>query len=177
MPSKTTPRRQQAFLEAYARCGVLSEAAKVSNCERSSHYEWLTDPQYKAAFEQAQQIANDSLENELFRRVRDGVEETVTEASGDTRITRRFSDTLLIFALKGAKPDKYREQWRGELAHSGTLVVSRGPDLSQLTHEQLEQLERLALSAATDAVAHAGSGSDPGGEDEESPEQDQQLLP
>lgn len=166
------PKRQRAFLEAYARCGVITEAANAANVDRTQHYDWLADPEYKRKFDEAQQKAADSIESELFRRVRDGVEETVTEANGDTRITRKFSDTLLIFALKGQKPEKYREQWKGELQHTGVMAVSRGPDLTVLSNEQLTQLEQLALSAGSSAVADAGPDSDPGGEGEESAESD-----
>ena len=167
------PKRQKSFLEAYARCGVITEAADMANVHRQQHYDWLADPEYKAKFEEAQARAADSLESELFRRVREGVEETVSEANGDTRITRKFSDTLLIFALKGQKPEKYREQWKGELQHTGALAVSSGPDLSKLSHEQLVQLKQLALAAAADAQALIGSGSDSEGGEETGAEPDQ----
>ena len=178
MPSKTIPGRKRGFLEAYARCGVITEAAEIANIAREQHYSWLRDdPQYKADFEHAQQRAADSLESELFRRVREGVEEQVEDFDGKTKVTRRFSDTLLIFAMKGQKPEKYRDQWKGELTHTGMMAVSRGPDLEVLSDEQLTQLEQLALSAGSSALAHAGSGEDSGREGEESAEQDQQLLP
>lgn len=170
------PKRQRAFLEAYARCGVITEAADMANICREQHYNWLADPEYKAKFEQAQAKAADSLESELFRRVREGVEETVTEDDGKQRVTRKFSDTLLIFALKGQKPERYKEQWKGELQHTGALAVSRGPDLTQLSHEQLEQLKQLATAAAANAIADAGPGSDREGDSEESEQQNTELL-
>ena len=177
MSSKSTPVSKRRFLEAYARCGVITEAAETVGIGRESHYDWVRDdPEYKAAFEHAQQRAADSLESELFRRVREGVEESVTEHDGKQRITKRFSDTLLIFALKGQKPDRYKEQWRGELQHTGALAVSRGPDLTQLSHEQLEQLKQLATAAAANAIADAGPGSDREGDSEESTEQNTELL-
>ena len=178
MPSSTTPKRQHAFLEAYARCGVVTEAAETVGIVREQHYRWMQDdPDYKTRFEQAQARAADSLESELFRRVREGVEEVVTEDDGKQRVTRKFSDTLLIFALKGQKPDRYREQWKGELQHTGALAVSSGPDLSKLSHEQLVQLKQLALAAAADAQALIGSGSDSEGGDEESADENSDVLP
>lgn len=148
----------------------------MANVHRQQHYDWLADPEYKAKFEEAQARAADSLESELFRRVREGVEETVTEDDGKQRVTRKFSDTLLIFALKGQKPDRYREQWKGELVHQGSLAVSRGPDLKRLTDAELELAEQLALTAAADAAATAGPGEDQSGEGEESAEQDSDVL-
>jgi hypothetical protein len=78
--------------------------------------------------------------------------------------------------MKGQKPEKYRDQWKGELTHTGVMAVSRGPDLEVLSDEQLSQLEQLALSAGSSALAHAGPGEDQSGEGEESAEQDSDLL-
>jgi hypothetical protein len=177
MPSKTTPGRQRRFLEAYAECGVISEAARQADIDRTMHYDWLADPEYKANFEAAQHVAGDSLETELFKRVYEGVDEEVTDFDGKTRTTRRFSDTLLIFALKAAKPDKYRDNYKQEIQLNGNLALSRGPDLSRLTNEQLVILEQLALAAAAGIPAIAGSGEDPAGEGAESDEQDPDVLP
>lgn len=178
MPSKTTPGRQRRFLEAFEQCGVIAEAARLANIDQDCHWIWLhADPQYKAAFVKAEQIAADRLETELINRVYDGVKEDVWWQGQIVGATRKFSDTLLIFALKGAKPDKYREQWKGELQHAGALAISRGPDLKQLSNEQLQQLKQLALAAAADSLAHAGSGSDSEGGDQTGADENSDVLP
>ena len=61
--------KQELFLRAYANTGVISSAAKFAKVARSSHYEWLHDPKYAEAFEQAHQQAIEALELELRRPV------------------------------------------------------------------------------------------------------------
>ena len=34
-------KKKAAFLEAYVRCGVVSEAARAAGVERTTHYWWL----------------------------------------------------------------------------------------------------------------------------------------
>ena len=54
--------------------------------------------------------AADLLEEEARRRAHDGVDEPVWFQGVQCGTVRKYSDTLLIFLLKGAKPDKYRER-------------------------------------------------------------------
>jgi len=172
MSSKVTSSAQKRFLQTFAEVGTIREACRQANVGRRTHYDWIAaDPAYRAAFEDAKEDAVDGLVEECRRRARDGVEEPVFYLGQQVGAIRKYSDPMLMFLIRGWRPDTYREQWKGELSHTGAMAISRGPDLKQLSHEQLEQLEHLALSAAADAVAHAGPGSDPDGEDEESPDQ------
>jgi hypothetical protein len=86
--------KQELFLRAYANTGVISSAAKFAKVARSSHYEWLHDPKYAEAFEQAHQEAIEALELELRKRA-------------------KRSDILLMFLLKRHRPE-YRESHRVE---------------------------------------------------------------
>jgi hypothetical protein len=61
--------------------------------------------------------------------------------------TRKYSENLLMFILKGGRPEKYREYFKGELKHSGSLA--NNPDLTQLTDEQLQQAHTLFLLATS----------------------------
>lgn len=91
--------RQDAFLSTYRQSGVITTACKAIGISRETHYDWLeTDPTYPERFESAKRHAAQALEEELYRRAVD-----------------EKSDTLLIFALKGAMPDKYRERFSAEL--------------------------------------------------------------
>jgi hypothetical protein len=80
----------------------------MAGIDRGTHYHWLKDPEYKAQFEAAQVQAADMLEDEAIRRAFHGVEKPITVA-GKREIIRESSDTLLIFLLKGARPQKYRD--------------------------------------------------------------------
>lgn len=103
--------KQRAFLNAFAECGNVSQAAKAAKIPRMSHYQWIHDDEYKAAFDDAKQEANDSLEAEARRRAVEGVDEPVGWYQGEAGgVIRRYSDILLMFLLKGAMPEKYRDR-------------------------------------------------------------------
>lgn len=97
--------------EAFARYGTITAATKAVGVGRRTHYNWLeTDPEYAAAFADATEAFRESLEAEMFRRAVDGVDEPVFDDKGRLVTTRKkYSDTLLIFALKGAAPAKYKD--------------------------------------------------------------------
>jgi hypothetical protein len=174
------PPKQKAFLTAYSQVGNITEAARIVKCSRASHYEWLAeDPEYAEAFEQAQEKAVDLLEAEARRRAVDGLEEpviyqgelsflpkvrrgqVVTDASGrqvrsDKPLTiRKYSDTLLIFLLKGARPAKYAK-FEGEIKH--THVGSSRLDLSRLSDDELTYLRDLAARLSQSGGDRSGAG-------------------
>ena len=92
--------RQRALLLAYAHSLQVSKACQHAGVSRPLHYHWLkTDADYAAAFAEAQQLGTTWLEDVAIARA----------TTGD-----RPSDVLLIFLLKGARPDKYRDFQRRE---------------------------------------------------------------
>lgn len=107
--------KKAAFLHAYSECGNVTRAAMAAGIDRDNHYLWLRNNHgYAEAFEQAKEMAVETLEAEAHRRAMAG------------------SDVLLIFLMKGAMPQKYRETHR--LEHTGAdggpmaVKVIRGPD-------------------------------------------------
>lgn len=112
-----TAANKAKFLAEYRELGNVSYAAKAAGIARRSHYEWLKeDAEYKAAFEDAADEAADVLEAEARRRAVDGHEEPVFGSlgagagSGVVGAIRKYSDTLLIFLLKGSRPEKFAER-------------------------------------------------------------------
>jgi len=108
------------FLEAFRTCGTVSHACEAAGISRDSHYKWLAkDPQYAADFADAQKDAIESLEAEARRRAVQGVrrlkfhsktgEPYIDPETGEPYYEHVYSDTLLIFLLKGAAPEKYRD--------------------------------------------------------------------
>lgn len=108
---------QAAFLDAFAELGTVTHAAAAAGIDRQTHYNWLeSDPEgYGKRFEEAKARAIDKLEREATRRAVEGVDEPVFWQGMQVSTVRKYSDTLLIFLLKGAKPEKYRERYE----HSG----------------------------------------------------------
>lgn len=67
-------KKKRAFLIAFVTRGTVQAAAEAAKVHRDSHYIWLkTDPEYAAAFEEAEQMSADLLADEAFRRAVEGV--------------------------------------------------------------------------------------------------------
>lgn len=103
--------KQDTFLKQYQAAGEVGTAAKAAGIHRDTHYHWLkTSRAYAAKFRDAQLIRVELLETELRRRAFVGWDEPVFYKGQICGHVRKFSDVALIFALKGEKPEKYRER-------------------------------------------------------------------
>ena len=110
------------FLKELAKRGNVTAAAKAAKIGRRTAFDYkAADPEFAQAWAAAMEEAADRLENEAFRRAHDGVSKPVFQMGGKVGTIREYSDTLLIFLLKGARPDKYAE--RQKLQHSGSIVA------------------------------------------------------
>src|SRR5262245_9183157 len=130
---KKPPRWRRAYLAALRISGVVLKAAEAANVHRRTVYRHRdADSDFAAAWDEAVADAADRLEAEAVRRAKDGWEEPViyqgepmgvwVDAEGkrvaegtpgarfEPLTVRKYSDTLLIFLLKGAKPGKFRER-------------------------------------------------------------------
>lgn len=107
-----TATKKAAVPALFAQLGTVTAATKAAGVERNMHYDWMkSDPEYAAAFNAAERAFADRLEAEMYRRAVEGVEEPWTlDKEGNVLLRRKYSDTLLIFALKGALPEKYKER-------------------------------------------------------------------
>ena len=103
--------KRQAFLEAYALVGNVSDAAKHAGVSRRVHYEWMNDEQYADQFHHAQEQAADRLEREAVRKATAGIEKAVWYKGEQVGTERHYSDVLLIFLLKGMRPEKFRDNY------------------------------------------------------------------
>src|SRR5262245_49766766 len=101
--------KQRAVLQTYARSGQITTACAAAAVHRTMHYYWMrTDPAYAEAYAEAHAMVADLLEAEATRRAL-GWEETAYTSDGTPYTIRKYSDTLLIFRLKAAKPEQYRD--------------------------------------------------------------------
>jgi len=138
--------KKEAFLTAFSECGIITLAAEAAGIARSTHYRWLEeDPDYPALFMAAAEQAGERLEQEARRRAVEGVEETVYYQGKPCGTVTKYSDTLLIFMLKGAKPEKYQERIRNEITcSSGAFVVGEQVNtlkqLKEITEKEQRQL-------------------------------------
>ena len=134
--------KKEAFLTALGECGIITLAAKVAGIARSTHYAWLKeDPSYPALFIAATEQAADRLEEEARRRAVEGVKKDVYYQGKPCGVVTEYSDTLLIFLLKGAMPEKYKDRISTEvsvrpLAAGGDPINS----LKQLKERDTEEV-------------------------------------
>jgi len=66
-------------------------------------------------------IGMEALEDEAIRRGKDGIEEPVFYQGEVCGHVRKFSDVLLMFALKANRPEKFRDNASFNLTGSLTL--------------------------------------------------------
>ena len=93
------------FLQVYAECGSVSQAAETAGITRETHYKKLReDEAYRAAFGLAEQAAAQSLEDLAVERVRD--------------LTYDYQMHLAL--LKRFRPELYKDR----VANDTTVTVN-----------------------------------------------------
>ena len=121
--------RSSVFLKCYQETGSIARASEAAGICRDQHYRRLRkDKKYAAAFAEATEVAIGVLEEEALRRAVYGVEEPVVfkgkftydkvkgkdgrmKRSDQPLAIRKYSDSLLQFLLRGARPERYRERY------------------------------------------------------------------
>lgn len=116
--------KKRALLAALRRTGNVSAAARAARVDRNCFYNWRRDDEvFRAAADDAMEEAADRLESEARRRAETGVLEPVYHGGKRVGTIRRYSDTLLIFLLKGARPEKFRDRMEHSGPGGGPLVA------------------------------------------------------
>ncbi len=119
---KGSPRSRRAnwratFLEILSETSNVTAAALAAGVDKKTAYNHRRDdPDFAEAWEDALDDATDALEAEARRRALRGVEEPVYQGGKKVGTIRKYSDTLLIFLLKGHRPERYRELNLAQLA-------------------------------------------------------------
>lgn len=122
-------RLKEKFLAEYAKCGNVSAACRVVGVSRYAVAEWYrADEEFRRGHDNATEVACDALEEAARTRAVDGVAEPVYHMGQVCGEVQRYSDTLLIFLLKGARPQKYRESlyWQQQVNAAGDVNVGAG---------------------------------------------------
>lgn len=174
-----TPKRkkrpwEKAFLAALSDTGNVRAACRAAEVGRTTVYDGLSRwPDFAADFRRAEAEAADLLELEARRRAHDGVDEpviyrgeltgvwvspsgeTVSEGTPGARqiplTVKKYSDTLLIFLLKGALPKKYRDNMTVDLKRLADEVES-------MTDEELREVIRKRAGGTGEGAADPGGG-------------------
>lgn len=134
--------KKRAFLAAYEECGTISRACKSAQVSRTNVYNWLADDaEFAEAFEHAKLCFAETLEDEAKRRAVDGIEIPLCNKNGEVVGYKHvYSDTLLIFLLNGALPDKYAQRNKNENHNSGAVNVNVSGKLAGMSDEEIDAL-------------------------------------
>jgi hypothetical protein len=108
------PLKKRRFLERYAETASIAMASRHAGVSRRTHLNWRKkDRRFEAACHEALESAIDEIEAEARRRAKDGILEPVYYGGKAVGAVRTYSDTLLMFLLKAARPEKYRDNYSG----------------------------------------------------------------
>jgi hypothetical protein len=130
-----TPEIRAKFLGLLREIGNVTQAAAGTGIGRASVYEWRDDdPAFARDWAAAPRLGAEGLEDEARRRAFQG------------------SDLLMMFLLKGAMPDRYRERSTIDVNQSVTV------DLRKLPREELvRRLDELRREQDAERLMIEGS--------------------
>lgn len=151
-----TAEKAAQFLELLAKGHTAAYSAERCRVSRSSAYKHReADEEFARAWKDAEQAGTEVLEEEAMRRAKDGVLEPVYQAGQKVGTIRKYSDTLLIFLLKGRKPETYRDN--ATLKHEGKVEI----DDTGLGDEQRAQRIAALLDLARQRADDGDSAAPP----------------
>lgn len=111
-PEELTRQRisQNAFLRAFERCPIVTQAANQIGISRDTHYDWLhEDPTYRPRFQEALMRAGDALEEHALELTY-GWDEAVYHEGKIVGYIRRYDTRHVREMLAATKPEKYRQR-------------------------------------------------------------------
>lgn len=135
-----TPERWGRFLDAYRQTGIVTSAAQTAGMSTSAVYDWVVGhPAAREQMAQAREEAYDTLERVALQRATVGNREPVYYQGEVVGHVNKPSDTLLIFLLKAARPERFRENRRVTHAVEGRDAAEQIPMHLQEQAEALRQ--------------------------------------
>jgi hypothetical protein len=143
-------KRRDKFLENLSESGNVTQSAKLAALGRSALYKHRReDEEFAREWDEASELGLAALEDEARRRAFEGWEEPVWHQGKMCGLVRKFSDTLLIFLLKGGMPNKYRDTARLDHTSSdGSMSPAPAIDLGNRTIDELHELAKKVIKAA-----------------------------
>lgn len=101
----------EVFLAELRQHATVKRAAKAAKIHHATVYKHLArDETFRKRVDEALEAGAIALEQEAIRRAVEGVKEPVFYKGQKVAAVTRYSDTLLIFLLKGLKPERYKDR-------------------------------------------------------------------
>ncbi len=127
-----TPEKDAAFLDTLRDGASVSASCLAAAYGRASVYEWReADEAFKAAWDDAADEGTDRMEDEAYRRAVRGTTKPVFQGGKRVGEVQEFSDTLMIFMLKGRRPEKFKD--RSTVDMNAKVHVDAGSDFAEFT--------------------------------------------
>ena len=137
------------FLAELSIDGNVSRAARKAEIDRVQIYRWKdADAKFSKDWDEHKRIGDHALEDEATRRAYEGIDVPVTIA-GEREVIKRYSDSLLMFRLKGIFPEKYRDN-QPQVNVEANMVDQSRPYASLV--------ERIRARRAAKEAAEQGNG-------------------
>jgi hypothetical protein len=134
-----TPERQAAFLDRLADGGNVMASAMAVGVTRATVYAARDrDDAFAEAWDDALERYAAALENELHKRVFEGVQRPIFQRGELVGHEALKSDRLLEIALKAHRPDRYSERFQASIDHTvkaGVLMVPATMSLEEWTKQ------------------------------------------
>jgi hypothetical protein len=131
---------QLKVLEEFVRCGAVGVAFQRFNISPSVHGRWMAvDDRYRELFKEARELLSDQMEAEAYRRAMKGIPVPVVSRGEIVGETTQYSDSLLMFLMRAARPEKYRDN---------VHIVTESAVDDEITRLRLENERRRQLLEA-----------------------------
>jgi len=135
-------KKRKAFLEVLSRTGKVVEAARAVGYRDSAFLRRVrnNDEDFAREWDNALEAAADRLEDEALRRAVEGIYKPVYYKGSVVGYEIGYSDQLLMFLLKGARPKKFADRKHIEGEINGKIGVALLP----MTAPSVESWEQQA---------------------------------
>lgn len=108
------------FFEELAKSARVCKSCELAGISYSEVYRRrVIDEDFKKRYDDAYEQGVQRLEDEAVRRAMTGIDEPVFYKGEEIAKITRYSDQLLIFLLKGNRPDKFKER----IQQDGSLTL------------------------------------------------------
>lgn len=134
-------RVRKNFLESLSENGNVTLACKRAGLPRATAYNWFNnDEEFATEWEKSVEMGVDALEDEAIRRGFEGYEEPVFYQGKKVADVRRYSDTLLIFMLKGRRPEKFKDSAHKEFLERTPRPIEHTKITKEMSSEKAMEI-------------------------------------
>ena len=115
---------QLRFIEVFETTANISAACRVIGFSRTAVYRRRKrDQEFADAWAEAEQVAADALEAELWRRGVEGIDRPIMHQGKQVGTVKEYSDLALIALIKARRPEQFNEHLEATKSGSGLAKI------------------------------------------------------